>query len=105
MGFSFFAQAPHGRTLLKAIATNKPLPLAGAESSRFEEEPLVNFGNTKDLRTSMDSPTTKAIGVRGINSGKQSADRRFDLKRHSPDTFLPLKSWGSARWTVTTHPK
>ena len=105
MGFSFFAQSPHGKTLLKAIATRKPLPLAGADAARFQTDPLINFGNTKDLRTSLPAQTAKAIGVRGNQPETSSAGHRFDLKRHSPDTFLPLKSWASARWTVTTHPK
>jgi len=104
MGFSFFAQPPHGKTLLKAIATTNPLPLAGAEAARFQEEPMVNFGNTKDLRT-LTPAITKAIGVRGGRPESQPSGQRFDLKRHSPDSFLPLKSWASARWTVTTHPK
>lgn len=104
MNFSFFAQPPHGKTLLKAIATTKPLPLAGAELSRFQREPLINFGNTKDLRTARPA-IGKAIGVRGGSGASQPAGQRFDLTRDSPEAFLPLKSWGSARWTVITHPK
>ena len=104
MNFSFFARPPHGKTLLKAIATAKPLPLVGAESSRFQQHPLINFGNTKDLRTTRPA-IEKAIGVRGKNSGEEPTGQRFDLTRDSPEAFLPLKSWGSARWTVTTHPK
>lgn len=104
MNFSLFAQPPHGKTLLKAIATTQPLPLAGAESSRFQQEPLINFGNTKDLRTARPA-IEKAIGVRGTASSEKPTGQRFDLTRDSPDAFLPLKSWGSARWTVVTHPK
>lgn len=96
MGFSFFAQPPHGKTLIKAIATAKPLAIAGAEPTRFEQEPLISFGNTKDLRTTLNSTKPQ---------NHSNATERFDLTRHSPDTFLPLKSWASARWTVVTHPK
>jgi hypothetical protein len=87
MGFSFYAQAPHGKTLLKAVATTQPLPLAGAEASEFQREPLISFGNTKDLRTSAAS-NAKAIGVRGVPVNGSVAESRFDLTRHSPDTFL-----------------
>jgi serine/threonine protein kinase len=56
MGFRFPIQPPHGITLVKAVATSRPLLLSGVNTKGIEEQGFVAL--TKGV---------KAIGVEGIS--------------------------------------
>jgi|GEM_PF-2367798 len=47
-GFRFPAQAPHGRTVVKAVFTTRPLSLRGVDPARIETEGFVAGGNVRD---------------------------------------------------------
>ena len=56
-GFRFPAQAPHGRTVVKAVFTTRPLMLRGVDPVRIESEGFIAGGNLNDGE--------KAIGLAG----------------------------------------
>ena len=47
-GFRFPAQAPHGRTVVKAVFTTRPLSLRGVDPARIESEGFIAGGNLND---------------------------------------------------------
>lgn len=96
MGFEFTAQAPHGTTQIKVIATRTPLQLAG-----FNPQELEQSGGFKSLGG------RRAIGVQAASRPPQPgaqpagpvAPADIDLQQQ----FAP-NDWSTARWTFTTHP-
>ena len=98
MGFEFYITPPHGSTLIKAIATTKPLAIAGVTDRNLEKDGIVSLGNTKSIGT-------KGVGVRQANSSNTNRSApvaRIDLSRDTPDNVLKTNQWGTARWTVIT---
>lgn len=47
-GFRFPAQAPHGRAVVKAVFTTRPLSLRGVDPARIETEGFIAGGNVRD---------------------------------------------------------
>ncbi|MCA9050593.1 MAG: DUF4384 domain-containing protein [Planctomycetaceae bacterium] len=106
MGFEFFATEPHGRTLLKVIATKSPLPLrtvSGTKSERvtpemLKDKGLVPLANTKAVALreqtgSASAPATESTPV--PRTQVTLTDAALE------QTFRP-QEWATAAWTLMT---
>ena len=93
MEFDFVTQPPHGRTILKAIATKRPLDLRGVTQQRLANEGLASLGRAK------------GFGVR--QSSKQRPTQRPKLDRLTvngiEEQFAP-NEWATGSFSVTTRP-
>ncbi len=94
MGFELYAQPPHGPTILKAVATRKPLAISGINAQKLQQDAMVNLGNTKGLQT-------KGIGVRGAAARERKPE--FDLTSDDPNSVFQPNEWATSRWTIITH--
>ena len=89
MGFEFYLKPPHGRTLVKAIATGQPLEIAGVSAERLEREAMVNLGNTSKLQTSN-------------KTGAVNANKAFDLTKDYLDKRFNDGQWATSSFTILT---
>lgn len=89
-GFRFPIIPPHGRTIVKAIATPEPLSLSGVNQRRIREEKFVYLGNVRDVRS--------RTSERGITPTRVSP-------RHNEWDFKDLlysTNWSQAELHITT---
>jgi hypothetical protein len=86
-GFHLPIRPPHGRTLVKAIATVKPLVLSGVTEQCFSDQkfPLLE-------------PGVKAIGVEG------DSDRTQAGKPQTLDDWFEPREWSTAELVIVTEP-
>ncbi|MBI9016556.1 MAG: S8 family serine peptidase [Phycisphaerae bacterium] len=84
-GFRFPIQPPHGQTLVKAIATLKPLTLSGITAALIEKDGFVDI-----------SSGVKAIGLEGIPADQQH------INSSSLHEILSHSSWATAELTIIT---
>lgn len=89
MGFEFFATAPHGHTLLKAIATTRPLRLKGITPAKIRSTALLSLGNTKGIgvRRSVPSTSVSATSQTQVQFTEQTLDRTFSPNEWATSTF------------------
>lgn len=96
MGFQFFATEPHGPTILKAIATRRPLNLKGVNRQVLRAKGFARLGNTK------------AIGVRPRNKVGGNGDVRPQanaiLTDDTLDEMFRPDEWATATWSLVTRP-
>jgi len=86
-GFRFPIKPPHGETLVKAIATLKPLTLSGVTTKSIDNEKFVALKRG-----------IKAIGVEGT-----PAPTQLELNGTLPDLLNPAE-WSTAEFVVITRP-
>ena len=85
-GFRFPVQAPHGRTVVKAVFTTRPLALRGVNPTRIETEGFITGGNLNDNQ--------KAIGlVAKTPAGDRNAD--------TPAPAGGLPGFAAHEWATT----
>lgn len=91
MGFEIFVKPPHGRTLIKAIATRRPLKIAGVNAQRLKAESIVALGNSQQLKTS--------------DSSKNDVTSPFNLAQDFLSRKFADGQWATFSVVIETLPK
>ena len=93
MGFKFRASPPHGRTILKAIATKQPI--------KFNQQDVRHLESV-GLRSNGDGYRKNEKSIRVTR-----ADPKPQQHRNTPATslndLLPANEWATSRFTIVTH--
>ena len=99
MGFEFFAEAPHGTTQIRVIATRKPLKIKGLQPRELqqENEGFKSLGNRRGIGVREETKPTPPTNLTPDNS-PPLAPADIDLKK----LFAP-NDWATSRWRFTTH--
>lgn len=95
MEFEFFAQPPHGKTILKAIATKRPLDLRGITPQRLADVGMASLGRAK------------GFGVREklSQSGRNTPQTLDQLAVEDIEKQFAPNEWATASFAVTMRPK
>jgi hypothetical protein len=88
MRFELYVRPPHGHTLIRAIATKKPLPIKGVDETSLKSEKLVFLANIK------------GVGVRE----KQKLDYGSEFAPRTLDMACGTRGWAAAELTLQTKP-
>lgn len=99
MGFEIAAQPPHGATILRAIATTRPLKLKGVTTKSLQADGMITY---KGLGIRPKTEASPNIGVRPQPTPQQP--RQQLTEQELAEQFEPGE-WATAQWTLITHAK
>lgn len=94
MTFEFVTQPPHGRTILKAIATTRPLDIKGVTRQRLANEVVASLGRAKGFGVKK-----KQVAVR-----QPVQPQLTQLTVERLETMFDGNEWATASFSVTTRP-
>jgi len=103
MGFEFPAVPPHGTTLLKVVATKRPLKLKGVDANTLAEKGLVPLGRGKAIGLAPSQSTGTIANAEPIKPvATVNEAPRVSLTDQSLDQMFQPNEWATASWTLVT---
>jgi hypothetical protein len=107
MGFEFPAAPPHGATILKVVATKRPLKLKGVDATTLTEKGLVPLGRGKAIGLAPRPSSAETVAKDDPPMPVPPANEapRVRLTDQSLDQMFQANEWATASWTLVTTPR